>query len=233
MFTGTESTAVFLVVFAAFVVLTWSYNRSKVYGKLGVLAWLQSVVLMAPWLIFFALFAVGIYLSLVGVLALLLVSIGIYIWIGKKLRAAGQNLITQQKAAARIEAEEESKSSIQIDSGEKSEVEEIVPIPDEDLIKIKGVFGIDTFFSTETIPYQEGAIFKGNLRGEAAVAHQRMSDKLQGELGEKYRLFLVDSPEGKPIVVVLPSKNDPPIICLLYTSPSPRDRTRSRMPSSA
>ena len=27
--------------------------------------------------------------------------------------------------------------------------------------------------------------------------------------------------------------NDLPIICLLYTSPSPRDRTRSRMPSSA
>ena len=24
-----------------------------------------------------------------------------------------------------------------------------------------------------------------------------------------------------------------PIVCLLYTSPSPRDRTRSRMPSSA
>ena len=26
---------------------------------------------------------------------------------------------------------------------------------------------------------------------------------------------------------------DTPAICLLYTSPSPRDRTRSRMPSSA
>ena len=26
---------------------------------------------------------------------------------------------------------------------------------------------------------------------------------------------------------------DPPLFCLLYTSPSPRDRTRSRMPSSA
>ena len=26
---------------------------------------------------------------------------------------------------------------------------------------------------------------------------------------------------------------DPPNTCLLYTSPSPRDRTRSRMPSSA
>ena len=26
---------------------------------------------------------------------------------------------------------------------------------------------------------------------------------------------------------------DPSVLCLLYTSPSPRDRTRSRMPSSA
>ena len=29
------------------------------------------------------------------------------------------------------------------------------------------------------------------------------------------------------------SQDDLPLICLLYTSPSPRDRTRSRMPSSA
>eukprot|EP00656_Telonema_subtile_P046536 TRINITY_DN53018_c0_g1_i1.p1 TRINITY_DN53018_c0_g1~~TRINITY_DN53018_c0_g1_i1.p1 ORF type:complete len:116 (+),score=1.20 TRINITY_DN53018_c0_g1_i1:150-497(+) len=29
------------------------------------------------------------------------------------------------------------------------------------------------------------------------------------------------------------AENDPNYICLLYTSPSPRDRTRSRMPSSA
>ena len=28
-------------------------------------------------------------------------------------------------------------------------------------------------------------------------------------------------------------ENDNPATCLLYTSPSPRDRTRSRMPSSA
>ena len=28
-------------------------------------------------------------------------------------------------------------------------------------------------------------------------------------------------------------KNDKPLICLLYTSPSPRDRSLSRMPSSA
>ena len=30
-----------------------------------------------------------------------------------------------------------------------------------------------------------------------------------------------------------PSGRNPPRFCLLYTSPSPRDRTRSRMPSSA
>ena len=37
--------------------------------------------------------------------------------------------------------------------------------------------------------------------------------------------------EGKkPFTIVMPPPN---ITCLLYTSPSPRDRTRSRMPSSA
>ena len=32
---------------------------------------------------------------------------------------------------------------------------------------------------------------------------------------------------------VIPGKNDISRICLLYTSPSPRDRQKSRMPSSA
>ena len=32
---------------------------------------------------------------------------------------------------------------------------------------------------------------------------------------------------------VKPTQNDDSFVCLLYTSPSPRDRTRSRMPSSA
>ena len=36
------------------------------------------------------------------------------------------------------------------------------------------------------------------------------------------------------VTEMLPSEiKDPNITCLLYTSPSPRDRTRSRMPSSA
>ena len=213
MFTGSESTAVFLIVFAAFVILTLSYNRSKAYGKLGTLAWLQSVVLMAPWLVFFILFALGIYLNLVGVLALLLVSVGVYIWIGRQLRAAGQDIIIQQQAAKRLKEENLEENPVDI-SKEQVVSTEFVPISEEDLAKIKSVFSIDTFFTTETIPYQEGAIFKGNLRGEPESSHLKMSQRLKTELGEKYRLFLVESPEEKPVVVILPSKNDPPTTTL-------------------
>ena len=35
-----------------------------------------------------------------------------------------------------------------------------------------------------------------------------------------------------PLTLKIPGRH-PPNTCLLYTSPSPRDRTRSRMPSSA
>ena len=41
-----------------------------------------------------------------------------------------------------------------------------------------------------------------------------------------------DIPEGKRIKIWRERANDVKV-CLLYTSPSPRDRTRSRMPSSA
>ena len=39
--------------------------------------------------------------------------------------------------------------------------------------------------------------------------------------------FLKDLREKNPDILIQP------VSCLLYTSPSPRDRTRSRMPSSA
>ncbi|MCX7596574.1 MAG: site-2 protease family protein, partial [Fischerella sp.] len=86
---------------------------------------------------------------------------------------------------------------------------ETVPIPEQDLNAIKNIFGIDTFFATETIPYQEGAIFKGNLRGDAEVVHNRLTANLQENLGDKYRLYLVENTENKPVVIVLPSRNDP------------------------
>ncbi len=213
MLNGSESIATLIIIAAAFAILIWGYNRAKGYGRLGILAWLQSIVLMGPWLLFFGLFAIGIYLNLVGILFLLVTSIAVYIWLGKQLRGAGQEALLQQKAAERIkqeaEASEESSQSTDSTEFENNTASEISPIPDEDLAELKGIFGIDTFFATETIPYQDGAIFKGNLRGEPDIAHSKMNQKLEDIFQDKYRLFLVESPEQKPVVVILPKTNDP------------------------
>jgi membrane-associated protease RseP (regulator of RpoE activity) len=210
MFNNSETTAILIIVLAAFGTLAWGFNRARPLGKLGILAWLQSVVLMAPWLVFFGLFAVGIYLNIVGILVLLVGSVVIYIAIGKQLRANGQDLVLRERAAERLKAEtpEEPSSNLSTEQTNKTSVEPL-PIPEADLNIIKGIFGIDTFFATETISYQEGAIFKGNLRGEPSQVYPRLAEKLQGSLGDKYRLFLVESPEEKPVFIVLPSSNDP------------------------
>ena len=49
---------------------------------------------------------------------------------------------------------------------------------------------------------------------------------LTGKGGSKLKDKNVLNINGKPLLSY-------PCFCLLYTSPSPRDRTRSRMPSSA
>lgn len=213
MLNGSESLATFVLLAAVVVILVWGYNRAKAFGKLGILAWLQSIVLMTPWILFFSLFTIGIYLNLVGILFLLVVSIGVYIWLGKQLRAAGQETLLQQKAAARIKQEElaeQSSSPENLSLERDSDLSPTIsPIPDQDLAELKSIFGIDTFFATETIPYQDGAIFKGNLRGEPDTAYYTMNQKLETVFGDKYRLFLVESPESKPVVVILPKTNDP------------------------
>ncbi|MFN9173654.1 MAG: site-2 protease family protein [Synechocystis sp.] len=210
-------TPIVIVIFAlAIGVLVWGYQRAKPFGKLGRLAWWQSVVLMAPWLLYFVLFSFGLSLSLPAVLLLLLVSAGIYIYLGRQLREAGQEELLRQKAAQRLQALNNSDAA----SGEQvgktddnrlttSSDPDALPIPAEDLAVIKGIFSIDSFFATETIAYQEGAIFKGNLRTEADEAFGKLSEKLKNLMGEKYRIFLVEGSEDRPVVVILPSSNDP------------------------
>ena len=51
-----------------------------------------------------------------------------------------------------------------------------------------------------------------------------------------YSEIAIDLETRDPNLITLGSgsvRRDGEIVCLLYTSPSPRDRTRSRMPSSA
>jgi hypothetical protein len=224
MFTGSETTATILIILVAIGVLGWGFNRARPYGKLGVLAWLQSVVLTAPWLLFFGLFTAGIYVNLVGILFLLVASAALYIFLGNRLRAAGQDAVLQERATKLLNDKQESsdvqKTDEQISAtaanltsppnGKNATTSEVVPIPAEDLKSLQGIFGIDTFFATETIPYQEGVIFKGNMRGvEPEEVFSRLSTSLEERLGDRYRLFLVESPEGRPVVIVLPSSNDP------------------------
>ncbi|MEM8722584.1 MAG: site-2 protease family protein [Cyanobacteria bacterium P01_G01_bin.39] len=210
MLNGSESLATFILFAAVTAILVWGYNRAKTFGKLGILAWLQSIVLMSPWLLFFGLFSLGIYLNLVSILFLLVGSVAVYIWLGRQLRAAGQETMLKQKAAERIKQETVAESTSQAETElDSAAVAEVSPIPDDDLSSLKGIFGIDTFFATETIPYQDGAIFKGNLRGEPDTAYSKMNLKLQEAFEDKYRLFLVESPEEKPVVVILPKTNDP------------------------
>lgn len=207
MFTSSETPIIGTILLVAFAILGWGFYRARPFGKLGILAWLQSVVLMAPWLLFFGLFAAGIYLNIVGILFLVVGSAGLYIYLGRRLRAEGQDAILKQRATQRLANES---SSVTEDIPQPTAVVvEILPIPEEDLNVIKSIFGIDTFFATETIAYQEGAIFQGNLRGEPQEVHDRLTTSLKAKLGDKYRLFLVENTDGKPVVIVLPSSNDP------------------------
>ncbi|WP_293125515.1 site-2 protease family protein [Microcoleus sp. bin38.metabat.b11b12b14.051] len=217
-----SATAALLLL--ALGILGWGFYRARGQGKQGILAWLQSVALMIPWLLFFALSAAGIYLNLVAILLLLVASTGLYIYLGRQLRKALSDApaIDSRPDPAQLKNSQTNdfsapdpqqppaKDNIKIITSRPGNNElEIIPVPVEDLKAIKGIFGIDTFFATETIPYQDGVILKGNLRGDPEQVHSRLTASLQEKLNDRYRLFLVENQEDKPVVIILPSTNDP------------------------
>jgi len=224
-----ENLTTLVLSLVALGTLIWGYVRSRPYGKMGLLAWLQSVVLMLPWLLFFGLFAMGIYVSFVAVILLFVAATGVYIYLGKQLREAGQSEQIRQRLeqtfreeAAAKEAHKDAHAAMGIDvneaEGNASEGSEPrmpldaplpTPIPPGDLQAVKNIFGIDTFFVTETVPYQQGAIFKGNLRGEPVETQAKLASSLVEQVGDRYRLYLISGPEEKPVVVVLPASADP------------------------
>ncbi|MBW4639721.1 MAG: site-2 protease family protein [Gloeocapsa sp. UFS-A4-WI-NPMV-4B04] len=220
MFTDSETSIIALTLLAALAILSWGFYRARTLGKLGILAWLQSVVLIAPWLLFFGLFAAGIYINIVGMLFLLVASTGVYVILGNRLRAAGQDTLLRSRMNQNVTNATESASQTENSTEhnptlpDQVEPSDVIPIPEEDLSAIRGIFGIDTFFATETIPYQEGVICKGNLRGEPEAVFERLTASLQAKVGDRYRLFLVDNLEDKPVVIVLPSRNGPPTTTL-------------------
>jgi membrane-associated protease RseP (regulator of RpoE activity) len=209
--TTAENTTTIALLVITLSILGWGYYRNRDLGKFGVLSWLQSAVLMIPWLLSFGSLAAGLSINLAGILLLLVISTGLYIWLGTKVRLAAQDPETAVKLAERQAKSPAKQSAIptQTDLQAVSIGMEVLKMPAADLSSVKDIFGIDTFYATETLPYQQGAIFKGNLRGDATTVHRRLTDKLYSKVGDRYRLFLVPDPEERPVVVVLPSSNDP------------------------
>ena len=222
-----------ITVLVALGFLGWGYYRARPFGKLGLVAWLQSAVLISPWLLFFGFSIVGIYLNIVSVLFLFLLSTGLYIYLGNRLRSLAHSEALSQRATAIADAQDTSHLDSS-DASDRSDMPEaakaqaaktaevltepdIAPIPADDLKAIQSIFGIDTFFATETIPYQEGVILRGNLRGDPEETIARLSERLQEKVGfsetntqqPRYRLFLVEGQDGKPVVIVLPTSRDP------------------------
>ena len=66
------------------------------------------------------------------------------------------------------------------------------------------------------------AQLKAAARGPWSFDSERSEEMRRNAVGDRRVLAFTRVPTG-----------DLPAACLLYTSPSPRDRTRSRMPSSA
>lgn len=203
-----ETSALIFLTLVALGMIGWGYRRSQKLGRMGLLAWGQSLTLIAPWLLFVACVLLGISVDLIGIVMLLVASTGAYIYLGNLRREAGQAELIRKQALERLQVEQAAQNPSVSTVASLPETE-IHPINNEDLQAIKGIFGIDTFFATESIPYQEGAIFKGNLRGDPEETHRKLTERLGDRLGEQYRLFLVEDPENKPVVVVLPSSNDP------------------------
>ena len=81
------------------------------------------------------------------------------------------------------------------------------------------------------------------LKGAAELYNKKAYQEMTPEQQEKFRTRKsgraatrkreLEGRENTPLERNSPLKQDPINDCLLYTSPSPRDRTRSRMPSSA
>lgn len=197
-----------LILLVALGILGWGLYRALPMGKLGILAWLQSVALMLPWLLFFGLSAAGIYMNLAGVLFLLVTSTLVYIILGRQLRAIASQSPPDPSSSLPDPAKT-STEAVPVLQASPPELPEELAMPAEDVQLARGIFGIDTFFATETIPYQDGVIFRGNLRGEPEASYEHLSASLKARLGDRYRLFLVEGEDSKPVIVVLPSTNDP------------------------
>ncbi|BCX13120.1 MAG: site-2 protease family protein [Thermosynechococcus sp.] len=190
----------------AIALLAWGLYRNLPYGKLGIVAWLQTLVLMLPWLVVFGSLSFGIGLNFAAVLFGLVFSIVAYVVLGRWLRslAATTDLPLPSAVSGRSEL-----GPATGEAATPTAPTEKPTLPAEDLQAIQSIFSVDTYFATDYLPYKGGVICPGNLRGEAKAVHQQLTERLQAALPDRYRLFMVPNGEGKPMVVILPIATEP------------------------
>ena len=198
-----ELTPLFLL--GGLLLLGWSFNRARLRGGIGLLNWLQSLTLFLPWLIFIGLVSAGIYLSIVGFVLLLAVSTVIYIALGNLLR---RRLLAEQRHRPPMPPAEGVPGPSPQTSAGTSLLEELEKskLTAEELEGIRSIFGLDTFFATEIIPYASGVIVKGNLRGEPDPVLAALTAKMEAVAPGQWRVYLVEDRDDKPTVVVLPER---------------------------
>ncbi len=191
-----------LFVAATLALLGYGFYRARQRSRAAVLVWLQGLLLLLPWVVFLGLLSLGITLGIAGFVLMLLIFTFAYIWVGRQAQviAAKESETRRAQQLAEQEAAEAEGTS----DPEGPQMSGETRISTEDLTAIQGIFGINTFFATETIPYGEGAIFKGNLRGEPEPVIEELARRLRAAVEDRYRLYLVEDPQEKPAVVVLP-----------------------------
>lgn len=206
-----------LLLIGSLALLGWSFWRARRSGKLGILVWLQSASLFSPWLIFISLAPFGLLPSPILLIAVLVVSTGTYIWLGGKLREAAREQEKALRERQRLEfdippttADTPSALSVELPLETSSLSDpDASRIPENDLQTMRGFFGIDSFFVTETLPFRQGMLFRGNLRGEAERVYSDLRIKMDQSFAERYRVFLLADEENKPAVLVVPTDRDP------------------------
>ena len=98
------------------------------------------------------------------------------------------------------------------------------------MIKIENLF----YSPVKSISFEESESL--NVLTDRGIENDRIFAFVQN-LDSNSIKHLIEDPKSRKLNNFLTLKNSPELnqynFCLLYTSPSPRDRTRSRMPSSA
>src|SRR5665213_3963474 len=92
-----------------------------------------------------------------------------------------------------------------------------------------GMGGADSVWVSMEHPFEPLLIFRGAV-GTPNMWWDTIPTDLSTQLGVKHTALVY---AGMPGFMTLANFTSSDWVCLLYTSPSPRDRQKSRMPSSA